>query len=338
MSVPAVYILHGNDTLAIQEQIAEMTALLDTQGMAELNTTRLEGKNVSLSQVRNAVAALPFLAERRLVIWLNPLEILHSQAQRQEFLDLLAQVPTTAALVLVCDEKALDDTQLPFREHGLKAPHKDHWLVRWAKENPQKAFLRGFLRPAGAAMARWIQNYVRNQQGEITPQAAALLASLVGSDTHTAVNECDKLLTYVNTQRPIDEADVDLLVTNNTETNVFEMVDALGQQEGRRALALLTRLLEEQDGMALFGMVVRQFRLLLLAREVLDDGGQERDVAARLKIHPYVARKVTAQARRFSMSNLENIYHTLVSLDEAIKTGKNDPAVALSMFTAALTS
>ncbi|GAB4521775.1 MAG: DNA polymerase III subunit delta [Anaerolineales bacterium] len=336
MNAPAVYIFHGDDQYAIQQQVAEMMARLNANGMADLNTTRLEGSNISLNEVRNAASTLPFLAERRLVIWFNPLNGIHSQQQRQDLQAFLEQVPGTSALVLWFPE-ALDDPELPFREHGLKAPKKEHWLVRWAKAHSEQVYLRGFLRPVGAAMARWIQTYIHSQGGEITPQAAALLASLVGADTSAAANESEKLLAYVNARRAIDEADVDLLVTNNTETNVFDMVDALGHQQGKKALALLTRLLEEQDGMMLFGMVVRQFRLLLLAREVLEEGGRDQDIAARLKIHPYVARKIVPQAQQFSLASLEDIYHTLVALDEAIKTGQNDPVTALSTLTAAIT-
>jgi DNA polymerase-3 subunit delta len=85
-------------------------------------------------------------------------------------------------------------------------------------------------------------------------------------------------------------------------------------------------------------MVVRQFRFLLLAREVLDAGGQEADVVRQLKVHPYVGRKITEQARRFHMNTLEAVYHRLLELDEAMKTGLMDGDLALSTFAAAFTT
>jgi DNA polymerase-3 subunit delta len=85
-------------------------------------------------------------------------------------------------------------------------------------------------------------------------------------------------------------------------------------------------------------MVVRQFRLLLLAREVLDAGGKEADVVRQLKVHPYVGGKITEQARRFHMNTLEAVYHRLLELDEAIKTGLMDGDLALSTFAAAFTT
>ena len=69
-------------------------------------------------------------------------------------------------------------------------------------------------------------------------------------------------------------------------------------------------------------MVVRQFRLLIQAREILDGRGNKDDVARALHVHPFVAEKTTGQAGRFSMESLEYIYHKLLGIDEGVKTGQ----------------
>jgi DNA polymerase III delta subunit len=40
-----------------------------------------------------------------------------------------------------------------------------------------------------------------------------------------------------------------------------------------------------------------------------------------LGIHPFVAEKITGQAKRFSLPVLERIHHKLLDIDEAAKTG-----------------
>ena len=89
------------------------------------------------------------------------------------------------------------------------------------------------------------------------------------------------------------------------------------------------RLRDEQDAFSIFGMVVRQFRLLLLAREVLENHG---NVQKELKLHSFVAQKVMAQARKFSLESLENIYRHLLKVDEDAKTGQMLLDLALDMF------
>jgi len=159
----------------------------------------------------------------------------------------------------------------------------------------------------------------------------------VGDDPRLAVQEIEKLLAYVNYQRPVDPDDVEYLVAYAGETSVFDMVDALGARDGREAQRLLHRLLEEDDPLRLFGMVVRQFRLLLLTRELLDAGTRDTEIATAIKSHPFVVRKLRGQVRNFSLPQLEVIYHKLLDIDQAIKTGKTDGDVALDTFVAALT-
>jgi len=115
-------------------------------------------------------------------------------------------------------------------------------------------------------------------------------------------------------------------------------VDALGNQDGRKALGMLHRLLERQDAISIFGMIVRQFRLLLLGREVLDSGERREDVARQLRVAPFVADKVVAQAQRFTLADLEAAYHRLLDLDLAMKTSQIPDDLSLDTLVAAFTA
>ncbi len=211
-----------------------------------------------------------------------------------------------------------------------------HWLEKWAGMQGGKVFLREFSLPKGPQMVNWIRGQAKERGGDFSHPAAALLGSFVGDDPRLAVQEIEKLLAYVNYQRPVDPDDVEYLVAYAGETSVFDMVDALGARDGREAQRLLHHLLEDDDPLRLFGMVVRQFRLLLLTRELLDNGTRETEIASAIKSHPFVVRKLMGQVRNFSLPQLETIHHKLLDIDEAIKTGKTDGDVALDTFVAAL--
>jgi DNA polymerase-3 subunit delta len=103
---------------------------------------------------------------------------------------------------------------------------------------------------------------------------------------------------------------------------VFDFVDALSNGNGKSAQHLLHRLLETEDTFSLWGMVVRQFRLLIQAREILDGRGNQNDVARALGVHPFVAEKAAQQAGRFSIESLEAIYRKLLKIDEGVKTSQ----------------
>ncbi|MEJ2706719.1 MAG: DNA polymerase III subunit delta [Anaerolineales bacterium] len=174
--------------------------------------------------------------------------------------------------------------------------------------------------------------------GQFSSSGASLLASLVGEDTRLADQEIQKLLAYVDFTRPVEPEDVENLTADTVPGDIFVMVDALGNQNGKQALGMLKRLLEEQEPILIFGMIVRQFRLLLLAREIMDAGGSKDEIARKLKLFPFVADKMSAQARSFTIFTLESVFKQLLDIDEAMKTGQIEGELALETLVAAFTN
>ncbi len=194
--------------------------------------------------------------------------------------------------------------------------------MKWAEKNSDLVKTQSFMLPKQRDMAGWIVNEAKNQDGKIDPAAAAKLAEMVGVDTRQAMMEIAKLLAYVNWARPVQGSDVEAVCIVTSQQSVFEFVDALSQGNGKTAQKLLHRLLENEDSFSLWGMVVRQFRLLIQAREILDGRGNKDDVARALGVHPFVAEKTTGQASRFTMEALEDIYRHLLVIDERVKTSQ----------------
>ena len=183
-----------------------------------------------------------------------------------------------------------------------------------------------------------IQKLSKEAGGQITPQAAQMLATLVGENPRFAQQELNKLFAYVNYKRAVEEEDVQSLTADIGQGDIFELVDAIGNRNGRQALQMLHRLLLEQDAVSIYGKEVRQFRLLLQSREILDGGGLQGDVIRELKLHPFAGGKLVSQVRHFSMPVLEYIYHRLLGMDVAVKSGEIDPVLALDTLIAGITT
>ena len=358
---PCIYILHGDDAFAIHKFLASMEAKLGEAAMADLNTTRLDGRQASLDDLRSAAFAMPFLTERRLVVETNPLARFSSKgmrdssldegssssqltaaarAGREKFLALLDAVPATTALALV-----IDDTRVRRKgEWQWEVLTPSHWLLRWASAAGKRVWVQECGLPTIEEMPGWVRKQAEALHGSFTPPAARALAEHVGPDTEMAAQEILKLLTYVDFKRPVEEDDVALLTAQTNLASVFTLVDAMGERNGHLALQTLHLLMEENDPMELFGMIVRQFRLLLQAREVLDEGGGVDIISKEVKeksgvgLHPYVAQKLAGQAHAFTLVGLEGIYHRLLEIDVAMKTSQMPADVAFDTFIAELAS
>jgi DNA polymerase-3 subunit delta len=310
---PVIYVFHGDDELAITEAIGSLKARLGDPSIVDMNLTTLDGRSFSIEDFETASKSMPFVADRRLIVVSHPLAYMSHEPNRSRLLALLEQIPEQNAVVLV--------EYRPLQSEKEKRRGKSHWLQTWGKTMGAKVFIKEFMVLRGSQLTGWIMERARQAGGQFEPRAAGLLASLVGDDLRLADQEITKLLTYVNYERPVEEKDVNELTPLLEERNVFELVDALGNRDRKTAIGVFHQLLVDQDQLRIFSMIVRQFRLLLLTREIMDHNGMEADIASRLKLHPFVARKIISQARRFSQNQLDTIYHLLLEIDSETKTG-----------------
>lgn len=327
-SSPVIYLLHGNDEFAIQTFLKEnLIPKMGGGADATMDITTLDGKTDRLEAIQGEVQTIPFLSKRRMVIINNPLALTKSKDKLKEF---LTDIPETTALVLI---------------EGVLAPKKKgkdpqpHWLVEWAQMNSDRCWMKTFTLPTGQAMTNWILEQTSEIGGNMELPAAQLLASLIDEDPRLAKMEIIKLLTYVDFARPVTEEDVVELVSDVRQGDIFEMVDAIGYGDGKKAMFMLRRLLEDSDALPLFGMIVRQFRLLIQVRELVDENPAQDHFAIAKSIgsHPYPIQKLMPQVKLFTLEQLKRIFHQLSEVDQAIKTGKLEDKLALDLLVASLT-
>ena len=323
---PTVYLLYGDDLLAMREAVGRLRAQLGDPLAADMNLQRFHARSLDPAQLEAACMSIPFLAERRIVLVESIEQLKDSSTAMKRVLLLLPRVPPTTALVFLA-EVSLErrDAEASFRTSSA--------LLRWIEDHPGTAFSKSLPLPRGEAFERWLQARAQAHHARLSPAGASLLAEFTAGDPLTADLELEKLSDFVGSDRAISPEDIELLSPYQGQTDVFAMVDAMGNRDTHAALRLLDQILAQEDARAIFPMIVRQFRLILLAHEA-EAAGQSAQVA--LPAPPFVARKAASQARRFARADLVRIYHHLVEIDLNSKTGREELSPALHAMVAGL--
>lgn len=312
--------IYGEDTFRsrqyLQQQIERFKKERDPQG---LNVVILDGQKEESARVWNEIKATPFLAEKRMVVIKNILS-----AKDVDTLEALAEglknkeVPENNVVIFYQSEP-LGKTKIC--QELAKTLAKEKWA-------------RQFEALVGAQLAAWIKEEVARRGGTINMTAVNYLGQNTGKDMWYLNSLLDQLAAYTQ-EKEITLADAQLFLEEKVDDNIFNMADAV--VSGNRKLAF--KLVQEQRRLGgeegyLFGMITRQFRILLTMRDLFNrqENISSDQMAKMLALHPFVVKKSLPLMKRLSLDKLKHIYDSLLEIDIKTKTGQADSALLLDLF------
>jgi DNA polymerase-3 subunit delta len=319
-----VYVLFGPDDFSLRQKLEEIKSRLGDRESLALNTTILDSRRLTASQLTDACNAVPFLANHRLVVVEGLLERFDPSAAPkasdlkdwQALVDYIPAKPPSTVLVLI-DGKIAKSNPL---------------LKKMVKVSEMHEF------PAlrGGILQQWIRGRAAEQGGTISPRAVNRLTETAGEDLWVLANEIEKLCLYAK-GRQIEESDVQHVTSSAREVNIFAMVDAMAEKRLPLAMRLLHQLLTEGTPPTyLLTMMSRQVRLMVEAKDLSRQprvSTEER--RERLGVSwNYPIEKLMSQSAGHSATRLVSIYEKLLETDLAIKTGKWPDELALDLLLA----
>jgi DNA polymerase-3 subunit delta len=330
-----IQVFYGADDFSIREALNEVKKGLGEQSMLTAGTSRLEGPKLRAEELESAVQSLPFFGEKRLVIVDGLLGRFETREKRgaakktarslkegapdlqKQFVGIVNSTPESSVLVLIEGE---------LKPTGM------------LKDISPKADVRLFAPLKGTQLENWVKKRIAQSGAAISDEALKNMVRLVGSDLWVMKGEIEKLVLYAG-QRTIDTEDVKKLVGLSRESSIFTLVDAIIDGKLNLANQSAVELLETGAAPSyVLAMLARQLRLLVRARELKNTNQTEGAIQGVLGLADFPFRKTIEQASRYSMPRLKLFYHRLLDADLAIKTGKYDDELALTILVSDLCS
>lgn len=296
-TIDPVYVLIAADRLLLDRALAALTEAVVAPATRAFNLDSLDAKTAGAGAILNIVRTVPMMAKRRLVIVREP------EAMGAEGLTVLAPYlddpsPLTV-LVFVCQKI---DGRLKFFAQAKK-----------------KGFVHELAPPR--QLAPWIANEAKRRGVSLAPDAARRLAEVVGNDLSRLSSAVEQLSLYVGDGRAIAAADVDALIADTSEQNVFQLTDAVGSGDRERAMRAVGKLTDQREssvGVAM--MLARHFRQLALYQELATARTPPGDMARVLGVPPFVLDKLAPQARKFPAAKVGKMFGLLSQADQDLKS------------------
>ncbi|MFN2465277.1 MAG: DNA polymerase III subunit delta [Candidatus Dormibacteria bacterium] len=181
----------------------------------------------------------------------------------------------------------------------------------------------------------WVAQRAREYSLDIDRRAVDALVRRAGEDLAQLDSELAKLATYAAGQK-VTPRDVEALVADSAEHQVWDLTDSLISNPGKAALELDRSLAAGEPAGRLSYMLVRHLRLLLAASAAPGGGAGARSVAEAFAgdgrpLSDYSLNKAISQARGVHIGRLEAIYRRAASAEAAQRRGEMDEETALRL-------
>lgn len=174
----------------------------------------------------------------------------------------------------------------------------------------------------GQSLVTWINVEARALKKNIAKDAADLMAELSGGDLDQIANSLERLALYVGSNNLISRNDVEEVVAETHQKQIFALTDAVAEKNLQMALK---RLSQVSDGgtpdVVVLAMLARHFRILSKAREVAGKINDAPALAQYIGAHPFYAKNYVRQSMNFSASELRRVFAKLYKCDRDLKGG-----------------
>lgn len=305
-----LYFFFGEERYLQEYYLSALRKKIVSGPMEEFNYRRLTAENMSMEALQDAVEAMPMMAERIMVQVDDYDPFAQPEDIREQLCALFSDLPETCTLVFYFDTVAFSRNEkmkklmTAVREYGVS--------VEFPKQTT-------------AALVEWIGRHFRQQGKTISPELCQHLIFLTGGDMTTLHSEIEKVSAF-SRMTEITRQDIDTVVEPVLTAVVFDITDALAEDDYDKALLRLRGVLQtKEDPLGILGAVGGHFRRLMTAHTVVSAGHGPDTLKALLgSKSDYFMRKIMAQTRRIPEATCRKALQLCYETDFKMKRSFDD--------------
>jgi DNA polymerase III subunit delta len=323
--IEPVYLFYGKEGFLIEEMVHLLRKHVLPSEDPSFHEVILDLEEIPVQQLVQEAETPSFFGGRRLVIGKNAWFLTalkgkdNVEHQPEELLRYTENPLESNVVVLIVPAEKLDT-----RKKTVKALEKNCCTVAFPSLEEKE-------------LPGWVAKRLKQAGAAAQPEAVRRLIQLTGNDLRMLDQECRKLAAYAGKEEITPEM-VEQLVPRTLEHDVFKLVDCVARQKTDEALSILYDLLyQREEPIRILALLIRQYRIMLQVKVLVQQGKSERQIASALGLHPYPVKLAVRQGEAYSEKTLRSLLLKAIETDQAVKSGKIDKVLALERFLMAQT-
>jgi DNA polymerase III subunit delta len=309
-----LYFIHGVEDYLIEVEVRRLMDLVLSPQERGLNLHLFSAEEHGSQEILQTAQTLPMFSKYRFILVKRADQM--DEKEIEGFLKYIQKPSPSTCLVLCAQDKS------PWKRH-LAQIEKIGRVI----ECP---------RLKGKALISWIRERMDEKGKGLAEDAANYLVEAVGDHLQDLDNSLETIFLSSGDKRTIRLPDIEGILSDVKVSTIFELTDAIGQQNLEKALAILGKALGsktltfrkdeeaskyDDPSPLLLSMMARQYRFIWRVKELAGRQQDAEEIGKNLRMSAWNVRKWMDQAKKFSGPSLREGLLKCQKTDLALKKG-----------------
>ena len=320
-SIANGYVFCGLDEELIKSSIDPIIKKVLDKDFLDLNFIKIDGLTSTFDEIENACETLPFFGDKKVVLVYRA-NFLKDKPDKEgaktytEILKYIKDLPQHTILIMYYLFNDKRDT--PKKNKKLSTLDKYVKVVHCDKLKKDKYYKK-------------IEDIFKENGRTIGKVQLKYFADKVQNNFDIIKREIDKLDCYA-LGRELTKEDIDKLIPNKIEDDIFDLVEYISLRKVEKAIDLLDELLFKADQhMLIISSIGNHFKRLYEIKTYLLKGKKLEFFISKYRLPQFVCEKLMNQASKFSLKQLNQLIKVCVNTEIKLKSSTTDKQMEMEL-------
>lgn len=305
------YLLYGTEKFLIDKEVKN---IISKNNIEEINISKYDLEINNLNEILDDANTVSLFSNNKLIIVENAYIFSRTQNKKIDNVEILENYLKNSS-----------DTIIIFINNNEKIDSVKK-IVKLIKE---KGIIKEFipLKNINSTVKSMFDDY------KISDSAINLLIDRVGNSLELIYQEVEKLKIYKIDDKFITNKDIEDIVVENINIDIFKFVDDIINKNKKDAIKTYKELIKlNEEPIKIVALLASKFRLMYQANKLAKKGYTEESISELLGVHKYPVHLAIVAGYKYNSQILLKYLNDLADLDIGIKTGEKDKELALELF------
>ena len=320
-SIANGYVFCGLDEELIKSSIDPIIKKVLDKDFLDLNFIKIDGLTSTFDEIENACETLPFFGDKKVVLVYRA-NFLKDKPDKEgaktytEILKYIKDLPQHTILIMYYLFNDKRDT--PKKNKKLSTLDKYVRVVQCDKLKKDKYYKK-------------IEDIFKENGRTIGKVQLKYFADKVQNNFDIIKREIDKLDCYA-LGRELTKEDIDKLIPNKSEDDIFDLVEYISLRKVEKAIDLLDELLFKADQhMLIISSIGNNFKRLYEIKAYLLKGKKLEFFISKYRLPQFVCEKLMNQASKFSLKQLNQLIKVCINTEIKLKSSTTDKQMEMEL-------